>query len=355
MFGRPVLSRTGNGLLVQVPVQERVGQLRQRRLRLRRRRSRGLTLMTGGDRREVRQLRRRRRLGPRLPAGRQFARHPVGVQPRPGAVGDDRVQSGVQRVDQRLVLLGHRVGHEIVQAEGVFDDLSRIAWLHGALRLLRRRHPGVDLAGLQAGVDGVVVGKLDRIQMQRVDDVGLLDGALHDADALAGGELVEPGDRRPRRHDQREVAEVVAVGEADGAPTGIGGGDRRRADVEASRCHLGEQAGELGADEIDSQTELFGDRAQQLVVEPGELARRVDADARRRVRQRADGQHAGCAQTERVDVDGVQRLRRSVSCTCPRRAPPPRRRGWSAPRWRCRRRAARTGRRRRPQEPPSGG
>ena len=72
-----------------------------------------------------------------------------------------------------------------------------IAGLHGALRLLRRRHPRVDLARLEAGVDGVVVGELHRLQVQRVDDVGLLHGALHDADALAGGQLVEAGDGRP--------------------------------------------------------------------------------------------------------------------------------------------------------------
>ena len=56
------------------------------------------------------------------------------------------------------------------------------------------------------------------------------------------------------------------------------------------------------------QAELVGDGAQQLVVEAGELALRVDADARRRVRQRADGQHAGRAEAERVDVDGVERF-----------------------------------------------
>ena len=182
-----------------------------------------------------------------------------------------------------------------------------IAGLHGALRLLRRRHPRVDLLGLQAGVDGVVVGELDRVQVQRVDDVGLLrcPARRRCADRRR---LAESGDRRPRRHDQREVAEVVAVGEPDGAPASVGGGDRRRADVEAPRRHLREQAGELGADEIDSQTQLFGDRAQQLVVEAGELALRVDADARRCVGQGADGQHTWCARAERVDVDGVERL-----------------------------------------------
>ncbi len=33
---------------------------------------------------------RRRRLGARFPSRRQRARHPIGVQPRPSAVGDDR-------------------------------------------------------------------------------------------------------------------------------------------------------------------------------------------------------------------------------------------------------------------------
>ena len=58
--------------------------------------------------------------------------------------------------------------------------------------------------------------------MQGVDDVGLLHGALHHADALARGQLVEAADRRARRDDQREVAEVVAVGEPDGAPAVVG-------------------------------------------------------------------------------------------------------------------------------------
>ena len=167
----------------------------------------------------------RARPSTRLPARRQRARHPIGVQPRPGAVGDDRVQAGVQRVDQRLVLLGDRVCHEIVQAERVFDDLCGIAGLHGP-RLLRRRHPGIDLTRFYAGVQGVEVGKLHRLEMQGVDDVGLFDGALNDADALAGGQFVEAGDRRSGRHDQGEIPEVVSVGEPDGAPARFGGGDR---------------------------------------------------------------------------------------------------------------------------------
>ncbi len=254
-------------------------------------------LVAGRDRREVRQLRHGRGLRPRFPARRQRARHPIGVQPRPGAVGDDRVQPGVQGVDEWLVLLGDRPRHEIVQAEGVFDDLRGIARLNRALRLLRRRHPRVDLTRLEAGIDGVVVGELHRLQVQRVDDVRLLDGALHDADALAGGQLFEAGGG-------------VSVREPDGAPTRIGGGDRRRPHVEAPRRHLREQPGELGADEVDVQPEPAGDRAQQLVVEAGELAGRIDADARRRIRQRADGQRARRTQAQGVDVDGGQRLDR---------------------------------------------
>ena len=60
----------------------------------------------------------------------------------------------------------------------------------------------------------------------------------------------------------------------------------------------------------------------------------VDADARRRIRQRADGQRARRAQAERVDVDGARAARRSGSCTCPRSGPWPPRPGWSAARWR---------------------
>ena len=272
VFGRPVFNRSGIACLYSSQSRNEAASCDNVDFGCAADESEGSPWWLGRDRGEVRQLRHRRRLGSRLPAGRQLTRHPIGVQPRPGAVGDDRVQPGIQRVDQRLVLLGDRVRHEIVQAEGVFDDLGRIAGLHGALRLLRRRHPRIDLLGLQAGVDGVVVGELDRVQLERVDKIGLLHGALYDADALARGELVESGDRRTRRHDEREVAEVVAVGESDGASARIGGGDRRGADVEATRCHLCEQAGEFRADEIDSQTELFGYRAQQLVVESGEVA-----------------------------------------------------------------------------------
>ncbi len=214
--GQAGLEQVGDGLLVEVPVEERVLELGQRRFR---RASPGCRLgaWLAAIAAKSGSCGSGRGLGAGLPARRQRARHPVGVQPRPRAVGDHRVEPGVERVDERLVLLGHRVGDEVVQAEGVLDDLRRIARLHGALGLLRRRDPGVDLAGLQAGVHGVVVGELHRVQAEGVDDVGLLHGALHDADALAGGELVEAGDRRPGGHHQREVAEVVAVGEADGA------------------------------------------------------------------------------------------------------------------------------------------
>ena len=61
-------------------------------------------------------------------------------------------------------------------------------------------------------------------------------------------------------------------GEPDGSPTGIGGGDGRRADVEAARRDLGQQPREVGAHEIDLQTEFGGDGAQQFVVEAGEPA-----------------------------------------------------------------------------------
>ena len=52
---------------------------------------------------------------------------------------------------------------------------------------VRRRHPRVDLAGLEAGIHGGEAGILHRLQVQGVDDVGLLDGALDDADTLPGG------------------------------------------------------------------------------------------------------------------------------------------------------------------------
>ncbi len=243
------------------------------------------------------------------PGGSSRGTH-VGVEARPGAVGDDRVQPGVQRIDQRLVVRRDRPRDEIIQTEGVFDDLGRIACLHGALRLLRRRHPGIELPGLQTGVDGVVVGELHRLQFQGVDDIGLLHRALHNTDPLAGSQLVEPRDRGASRDDEREVSEVVSVREADGAAPGVGRGDRRRAHVEATRCHLGQQPGELGAHEVDLQTELVGDGAQQLVVEPGELAPGVDADARRRVRQCADGQGARPAESQCVHVDRVEGLDR---------------------------------------------
>ena len=124
----------------------------------------------------------------------------------------------------------------------------------------------------------------------------------------------------PRRHHEREVAEVVAVGEPDGAAAGVGGGDRRRPDVEPARRHLCEQAGEFGADEVDPQPELVGDRAQQFVVEPGELARGVDADARRRIGQRADGQVPGVPGPARRHRR-CRAVRRARSCTCPRPGP----------------------------------
>ena len=117
------LEQIGDGLLVEVPVTERILQLRECRLRGGARTV--VRRFRRGDRGEVGQLGCRHGLRAGLPAGRQRARHPVGVQPRPGAVRDDRVESGVQRVDQWLVLLGHRVCDEIVQAEGVFDDLRR--------------------------------------------------------------------------------------------------------------------------------------------------------------------------------------------------------------------------------------
>ena len=61
----------------------------------------------------------------------------------------------------------------------------------GADRLLRGRYPGVDLAGFEAGIEGVVVGELHGVQAQGVDDVGLLHCALHDPDALPGGQITE--------------------------------------------------------------------------------------------------------------------------------------------------------------------
>ena len=186
--------------------------------------------------------------------------------------------------------------------------MAGVAGPHHFGRLHRRRHPRVDLMVLQAGVQGGEVGEFHRLHMHGVDDVGLFDGALNDADPLPGPRLSKPCERRAGRHDQRQVAEVVAVGESDCATACFGGDDRRRGDVEASRRHLGEQAGEFGAGEDDVQSQLRGDRPQQLVVIAGVAPRGVQAAGRGASRLGADGQGPRRAQAQRVDVHRTQRL-----------------------------------------------
>src|SRR6185437_12574765 len=95
--------------------------------------------------------------------------------------------------------------------------------------------------------------------------------------------VAEAVNRRTGRHDQRQVAEVVAVGESDCATACFGGDDRRRTDVEAPPGDLRQQCGELGAREFDAQAQLGGDRPQQLAVVAGEAAA-VEATARRTAR-----------------------------------------------------------------------
>ena len=306
VFGRPDGEQNGNGLSVQIPVEEGIAQLRQRGLR--RGRARRLVVVARGDRGEVRQCRCGGSKGPGFPATRQGSRHPLGVQVRPGAVGDDGVQPGVQGIDQRLVVLGDRIGDEVAQAEGVRDNHRRVTRPDHVGRQRSRRHPGVDLARLEAGIHGGEAGILHRLQVQGVDDVGLLDGALDDADTLPGGQIGEFVDRRAGRHHQRVVAKVVAVGERDGAPPRVGGFHRRRADVEAPGRHFGEQRRKIRADKADLQAQLAGDGEQELIVEAAELAGGVDADVRRGVRQGADGQHAWRVQSQCADVHGAQRL-----------------------------------------------
>ena len=161
---------------------------------------------------------------------------------------------------------------------------------------------------LQAGVQGGEVGELHRLRVHGVDDIGLFDGALNDPDPLPGCQFVEAVERRAGWHDQRQVTEVVAVGESDCAAACLGGDDRRRGDVEASRRHLGEQAGEFGADNDDVQAQLCRDRAQQFVVIAGKAPRSVQAAGRGSSRLSPDGQGPRRAQTERVDVHRAQRL-----------------------------------------------
>ena len=267
-----------------------------------------LAVIVFGDRREVRQVRRRCRFRSRLPALRQGPGNPVGIQLRPGAVGDDGVQAGVQRIDQRLVVFGHRERYETARTKRVGGDGGVIAVPHHFGRLHCRRHPRVDLMVLQAGVQGGEVGEFHRLHMHGVDDVGLFDGALNDAYPLPRTQFVEAVERRAGRHDQRQVTEVVAVGKSDCAAACFGGDDRRRGDVEASRRHLGEQAGEFGAGEDDVQSQLRGDRAQQLVVITGVAPRGVQAAGRGTSRLGPDGQGPRRAQAQRVDVHRTQRL-----------------------------------------------
>lgn len=58
-----------------------------------------------------------------------------------GAVGDDGVRAGVERVDQRGVLLGHRVRDEIVQAGEVFSTITAgVDALNGTCACCDQRH-----------------------------------------------------------------------------------------------------------------------------------------------------------------------------------------------------------------------
>jgi len=136
---------------------------------------------------------------------------------------------------------------------------------------------------------------------------------------LSGCEIAEFLDRRAGWHHQRVVAEVIAVGECDGVAPRSGGFDRRGSDVETPRCHLGKQPGEVRAHEADFQTQLGGDGKKQLVVEAAELPGGGDADVRRRVRQRADCQDAGLAESS-ASLFTELTVRHRVSCgRCPGR------------------------------------
>src|SRR5262249_60819877 len=114
---------------------------------------------------------------------------------------------------------------EIAWAEGVCDNHHRVARSHYGRCQSCGRYPRVDLAHLEAGVQGGEAGILDRLQVQGVDNVRLLNRALDRANTLTGSEITEFGDRRARRHHERVVPEIVAVGEGDGAPPRIGGFD----------------------------------------------------------------------------------------------------------------------------------
>src|SRR5215217_7743568 len=155
-------------------------------------------------------------LAARLPVGRHLAvRVPFLGQFGPGSVGDDSVQAGVQRVDQRLVVLGHGVGSEVLRVDDGFDDGGAVAFLDLAGRLLRRGHPGVNLPVAHVGVNGGVVREADRLKLEGVGDVVILDGALDHADAQIALQVSKALDAAVGLGDDGHKAEVVAVGESD--------------------------------------------------------------------------------------------------------------------------------------------
>ncbi len=67
-------------------------------------------------------------------------------------------RAGVQGLDELRLVLADRPRDEVVDAEGVLDDRGAVALADGAFRLLRRRDPRVDLAALEVGVSGCVIG-----------------------------------------------------------------------------------------------------------------------------------------------------------------------------------------------------
>ena len=98
---------------------------------------------------------------------------------------------------------------------------------------------------LTAEMAVLLSGKRTRLGVGEVlHGVGLLERALHDAEALAG-EPVGVGDARGLGGDDGQVAGEVAVGEVDGLLALVGDADGRDADVELAVGDGGEQTGEV--------------------------------------------------------------------------------------------------------------
>src|SRR5215469_3086349 len=104
-------------------------------------------MLVRDDRSEVRHVWSGGGLRPGFPARRQCPRHPQAVELRPGTVGNDGVEPGVQRIDQWLVVLGDRIGHEIAWAESVRDNHRRVVSSDYGGSQSSGRYPRVELAG----------------------------------------------------------------------------------------------------------------------------------------------------------------------------------------------------------------